>query len=117
MGLDCEFLGVYIQTWLLFDMPVVVVCLKTCNYCVTASKHCWFQCCTNSSPEVPQLFFFFCASRGEADGQVFLCIVAGNFFYFFFLSPVMEGELCKRGESSHRPSLFLFFSMSQCLPA
>lgn len=63
------------------------------------------------------LFFFFFASRGEADGQVFLCIVAGNFFFFFFLSPVMEGELCKRGESSHRPSLFLFFSMSQCLPA
>lgn len=31
--------------------------------------------------------------------------------------PVIEGELCKRGESSHRPSLFLFFSMSQCLPA
>lgn len=62
------------------------------------------------------LLFFF-ASRGEADGQVFLCIVAGNFFFFFFLSPVMEGELCKRGESSHRPSLFLFFSMSQCLPA
>ena len=121
-GLDWEFLGVYVQTWLLFDMPVVVVCLKTCNYCVTASKRCWFQCCTNSSPEVPRPFFFFSfASRGEADGQVFLCIVAGNFFFFFFFffffPPVMEGELCKRGESSHRPSLFLFFSMSQCLPA
>lgn len=104
-----EHVSVYVQMWLVFDMPVVVGCLESCNYCVTASKHCWFRCCTNSSPEVLR--------RSQVEerrmDRFFFALWRGTFFF----PPVMEGELCKRGESSHRPSLFLFFSMSQCLPA
>lgn len=42
------------------------------------AKHCLFHC-LNSSAEVLRL-----SSWAEADEQVFLCIVAGNFFFFSF---------------------------------
>ena len=109
-GLDCEFLGVYIQTWLLFDMPVVVVCLKTCNYCVTASKHCWFQCCTNSSPEVPRLFFFFFCKPRRGGWTGFSLHCGGELFFFFFFS-LSWRESYVRGESL--PTAPLCFCFSQ----
>lgn len=70
---DCNTpLNFSVYMWM-FVIPVVVVCLKSCNYCVTASKNCWFQSCLNSSPEVFQRLraeerrmdrFFFALWRG-----------------------------------------------------
>lgn len=92
-------------------MPVVVVCLKTCNYCVTASKHCWFQCCTNSSPEVPQLFFFFFLQAEERRmDRFFFALWRGTFFFFFFF-PLSWRESYVRGESL--PTAPLCFCFSQ----
>ena len=114
-GLDWEFLGVYVQTWLLFDMPVVVVCLKTCNYCVTASKRCWFQCCTNSSPEVPRPFFFLFFCKPRRGGWTGFSLHCGGelffSFFFFFFSPLSWRESYVRGESL--PTAPLCFCFSQ----
>lgn len=81
-------------------MPVV--CLKSCNYCATASEHCTivlleFQCWSATA----------FAGRGEADGQVFLCIVAGE---LFFLS-LSWRQSYVRGESL--PTAPLCFCFSQ----
>lgn len=92
-------------------MPVVVVCLKTCNYCVTASKHCWFQCCTNSSPEVPQLFFFFFCKPRRGGWTGFSLHCGGELFFFFFFYPLSWRESYVRGESL--PTAPLCFCFSQ----
>lgn len=61
------------------------------NCCVTAS---------NASAFHSALSALTCATKVD---RVFLCVMVGKFFF-----PVMERELCNRGESSPAP-LFLFF--------
>lgn len=73
------------------------------------AKHCLFHC-LNSSAEVLRL-----SSWAEADEQVFLCIVAGNFFFFpFSLSLPLSlswRQTYVRGESL--PTAPLCFCFSQ----
>lgn len=102
MSLDCD--------TQLFDLPAVVDYVwRVATIVQQQASAAASQRCSNSSAEV------FEPLRGE-ERQMDRFFFALRRRDFFSLS-VMEAELCKRGESSHRPSLFLFFSMSQCIPA
>ena len=111
----CAMFSLYVQ--LLLHMPVALVCLRSRSYCATANELCWFQCCCwNSSREEPGPLG---ERRRSGWTGFFLCIVAGGTCVSLSLLCLSwrQSYVRAEGESSHRPALFLFFSMSQCLPA